>query len=788
MPGKDRYTLLSKAVRIANSASLSYLHRLKSLARFLASTFSCQSVGIYLCDDSRRHLVHEVSTAVSRSMLPCLIPFGQGIAGRCAALREPVSGPSSELHSQEVVKGNESHFSAFPVIDDRRVYGVVTLGRNTEKSPDDSDMELLQDILVVIAGIFQRIGLSAGSQRRISNLTMLSELGALLNRSLAPEALFTPILDTCYKQSGSCCTIFRLERGEGVDPLRQHRIRSSVRRSLSTLLEIEDLCSAKVRHSGISLLINDLISDEDLPPSYVCVPLKFENRVHGTMTFFGKRGHQGECQNFSEEDRELFESMGMLISNAIAGANNYQHVLRLSQENDHKLKELALLYRLSNTMLSTIRLNKLMHLILSGLTSGTDSLFERAMLFLINERAEVMQGMLGVTRETAAGLSRPLLDMDSNLSSRWDISEEEMAHQQNSEFSSLVRASRLDLNKSKNMASRAVMERRLIFVPDTSRNKYVDREFVKMFRISSFAAMPLLSKDKVLGVVIVDNPTSSRPIVKEDLRFLQLFTNQAGMAIENSLLYNRIEDANRRLSDAQERLLHGERLATIGEMAAGIAHELKSPLVSIGGFARRLQRKLPKTTAEAGYVATIVGEVGRLEKMLTDILSFSRKSTLCYSVCAIQGVIEEALAVVMPVYEESCITVIRKFPAKILSLLGDGQQLKQVFINLFANALESMQGGSGEIKITVAGSKQGGHDSVIVKVADTGGGIPINSLSNIFNPFFTTKESGTGLGLPIANRIVTNHGGKIQVNNYPGVGVEFTIIIPVDPPPPVQRD
>jgi signal transduction histidine kinase len=286
----------------------------------------------------------------------------------------------------------------------------------------------------------------------------------------------------------------------------------------------------------------------------------------------------------------------------------------------------------------------------------------------------------------------------------------------------------------------------------------------------------------------VDNPTSLRPIAKEDLRFLQLFTNQAGMAIENSLLYNRIEDANRRLSDAQERLLHGERLATIGEMAAGIAHELKSPLVSIGGFARRLQRKIPKSTAEAGYVETIVCEVGRLEKMLTDILSFSRKSTLCYSLCAMQDIIEEALAVVMPVYEESRITVIRKFPGKPMSIMGDGQQLKQVFINLFTNASEAIQGSAGEIKVTVSASKQGGHESVVVKVADTGGGIPINSLSSIFNPFFTTKESGTGLGIPIANRIVTNHGGKIQVNNHPGVGVEFIIIIPVEPPSPVQRD
>jgi signal transduction histidine kinase len=688
----------------------------------------------------------------------------------------------------EIAKGTEQFFYAHPIQDERSIYGVVTLGSATDYSPSGQDLDLFQNLLEVIAGIIHRIGISAASHRRINNLTILSELGALLNRSASLDSLVPIVLDTCQRQTGSCCTVFRLVGEDGVPTLRQHRVSHSARKNLAILLGIEDLCSAKVRHSGISLLISDLVSDEDLPLSYVCVPLKFENRVHGTMTFFGKGFNSGEDQNFTEEDRDLFESMALLVSNAIAGATNYQQVLRLSQDNNHKLKELALLYRLSNTMLSTIRLNKLMHLILSALTCGPNPLFERAMLFLINERAGVMQGMLGVSTKTT-GLSKPLLDDDSDiaLTSRWDITEKEMLLQQNSEFSSEVRGTRLELNKTKNMSSRAVLERRLVHVPDASREKHVDQDFIKRFGISSFAATPLLAKEKVLGVIVVDNPDSSRLSTVEELRFLELCTNQAGMAIENSLLYSQIEDANRRLRDAQERLIHGERLATIGEMAAGIAHELKSPLVSIGGFARRLQRKLHKGSEESGYVSTIVGEVDRLEKMLSDILSFSKKSNLCYSVCSMQEIVEEALSVVLPPFEESRITIMRNFPRKVLSFLGDGQQVKQVFINLFTNALEAMQGGAGEIKITATSGRHAGHDAVIVKVADTGGGIPLSALNNIFNPFYTTKESGTGLGIPIVNRIVTNHGGKVQVNNYPGVGVEFTVILPVEPPPPVMH-
>ncbi len=163
--------------------------------------------------------------------------------------------------------------------------------------------------------------------------------------------------------------------------------------------------------------------------------------------------------------------------------------------------------------------------------------------------------------------------------------------------------------------------------------------------------------------------------------------------------------------------------------------------------------------------------------MLTDILSFTKKTTICYTHCNINEIIEDSLAIVAMAFEESNIKVIKRYPRNLITFLADCQQLKQVFINLFFNAQEAMKKG-GTINISVSPAKLGGINAVSVKVADSGGGIPLEALHNIFNPFYTTKETGTGLGLPIANRIVTNHGGKIQVNNKQGVGVEFNVILP----------
>jgi len=452
----------------------------------------------------------------------------------------------------------------------------------------------------------------------------------------------------------------------------------------------------------------------------------------------------------------------------------------VSEDNNKKFKEISLLYRLSNTMLSTIKLNKLIHLILTALTSGENPFFDRAMLFLLNERASVMQGMLGVTRETSQGVNSTPGEDEAVLAGRWDLAEEEMVRQRDSEFSCRVRGSRLELNRKENVSSRAVLEKRLIFVPDVTKDKRVNKDIISEFGIKSFATTPLMAKDQVVGVVIVDNGLSERPISEDDLRLLQLFINQAGMAIENSMLYNRIEDANRTLRDVQEQLIQGERLATIGEMAAGIAHELKNPLVSIGGFARRLEKKLPTGGMERDCASTIVHEVERLEKMLSEILDYSKKSVIRYAQYSINDIVEDALIIVAPTLEESRIKVNRRYPGKNLTFLGDGPQLKQVFLNLFYNAQDAMKSG-GQLDISISSIKLNGKKAISIKIADTGGGIQPEGIHNIFNPFYTTKETGTGLGLPIANRIVINHGGKIEVSNNSGAGVEFNVIIPVRP-------
>lgn len=439
-----------------------------------------------------------------------------------------------------------------------------------------------------------------------------------------------------------------------------------------------------------------------------------------------------------------------------------------------QLNELTLLYRFSNTMLSTIRLNKLTHLILAALTSGIPPLFERAMLFLRSEKSGVLQGMLGVTTDTADGLT--VVGDETSLSSRWDIGDDVILRQRDTDFCARVRATRIELDEGCNVIKRVIVENRLFYIEDADCEECMACSFINHFDMSAFAAAPLVARDRTLGIIVVDNPASGTGISRDNLHFLQLFANQAGMAIENSMLYNRIEDAHSNLRDARERLLHGERLAAIGEMAANLVHELKNPLITIGGFAGRLLKSLPSACREHHYADTIFKEVGHLEKMLADILAFSRKPTICYCRCDLEETLKECFDSCALALEDRGIRLTPVLCPGPWPILGDAYQLKQVFLNLMLNACEVMPDG-GDIEVTVRPAPSA-DNSVQISIKDTGGGIPADMLSKIFNPFFTTKRHGTGLGLAIVNRILMNHNGSITAANE-GKGAVFTVTLPL---------
>jgi signal transduction histidine kinase len=279
-------------------------------------------------------------------------------------------------------------------------------------------------------------------------------------------------------------------------------------------------------------------------------------------------------------------------------------------------------------------------------------------------------------------------------------------------------------------------------------------------------------------VVLVDNIYNQNPITDEDIHFLSMFSTQAGLAIENVLLYRNLEEIHQELKETQSLLVHREKMAALGELCNSVAHEIKNPLVAIGGFARRLDRATPLESQEKRYTETIIKEVTRLEKILDNIHSYTQHESLVFKECDLRDIFEESLTVVSEGAHAGGIQIVREFAEGLPKVKGDYHQLKQALSHLVSNACQAMNG-NGTLSIRIHPVSKNGSSFIRIEVEDTGNGIDPENLHNIFNPFYSTKESHIGLGLPIIHRIILAHRGRIEVDNRPGEGVNFIITLPV---------
>ena len=224
----------------------------------------------------------------------------------------------------------------------------------------------------------------------------------------------------------------------------------------------------------------------------------------------------------------------------------------------------------------------------------------------------------------------------------------------------------------------------------------------------------------------------------------------------------------------QEQIMRSERMAALGQLAAEITHEIKNPLMLIGGFAQQLSRVIDdKKNLEK--VKIITDEVKRLEKLLTDLREFHLPKTIAFEKVDLKELLQEIYFMVKDDCEKKNIRTELKIDDKALLVTGDRYSLKQVFLNLFKNSMDAMEhGGVLSIQTSLIG------DQVEITVADEGCGIPEQDKEKIFSPFFTTKKHGTGLGLCISKRIIEEHAdGSLSMKSKEGKGTSFKISLPV---------
>jgi PAS domain S-box-containing protein len=227
----------------------------------------------------------------------------------------------------------------------------------------------------------------------------------------------------------------------------------------------------------------------------------------------------------------------------------------------------------------------------------------------------------------------------------------------------------------------------------------------------------------------------------------------------------------------QEEILRIDRLAYLGEFSSTLAHEIRNPLAGIKTTAQALSEELGQDASKREYIDRIIKEIDRLNDLLRTFFSFAKPERLDLIPCHIEEIIKEVKVLLVKEAEKAKVTIKEIYKDNLPPLPLDTNQMQQVFMNLFLNALEAMPiGGELTVEINRQNSQAGW---IQVKVKDTGNGIAPEHLTKIFDPFFTTKSKGSGLGLAITHKIVEGHGGTIGVESAPGKGSTFILSLPV---------
>lgn len=400
-------------------------------------------------------------------------------------------------------------------------------------------------------------------------------------------------------------------------------------------------------------------------------------------------------------------------------------------------------------LMETLDIDEILRLVLEGITKNIG--FDRARLYLVNEKRNILECKMavGIDEERIKGIA-------------------------------------LRLDPEDSVVARSIFEKQPFIIPNASKDPRVNFLIKQKFNLHSLVVIPLLVKEKALGAIAADFVDPNKSITKEALESMMVFAQQAGLAIHNAFMYQelktfshqmeeKIQKTTADLSKTEAQLIRSEKLAALGQLAAGIAHEIRNPLTSINILIHSLTENLSSGNSQKEDLKVIEEEIHRINEIVDQFLRFAKPAPPLLKKADVISIFEETLQLLRPQIEKQGIVIQKEFQP-LPPILMDREQMKQVILNLLLNAVQAMPKGGN---LVLKGHIPEGDRWIRLSIQDSGVGISCEDINKLFDPFFSTKEGGMGLGLSIAHRIIDQHHGKIEVESTPGEGTLFTVWLPI---------
>lgn len=450
---------------------------------------------------------------------------------------------------------------------------------------------------------------------------------------------------------------------------------------------------------------------------------------------------------------------------------------------DNKTLEIRFMHELGVVLQSSVDLEEVLSVALTAVTAGKGFGMNRAFLLLADREAGMLKGYLAIgprNLEEASQTWSEILSNDMDLKTLAQNFRLNKLSAERAKFHDILEQLTIPLSHHDHIAIKALDSKHPLLIEDAFNNPDVNFNFASLLGVDTFLLMPLVSRNRRVGLIIADNCITRRRITDEDMHSLETFSFPVAFAIERASLYdklqielNRVTEAGKKLKEQQELIVRMENMALVGRITSSIAHSVRNPLMIIGGFARSMLKNTPTSDPKRDFIESIVSETHQLEGVLDEILNYSDSLYPTRDFWDVNQLVETALRdtadVLMARGYASGYSPEHGLPAAYIDF-------KQLSYCLRTMMLSDIDGMKGERAIAVSSYRSG--ETVVIRIEDRSRTLSQAELDRILVPFSETRDLGAGLGLALCKTMLEKQNIPFEALADPETGIIYTITLP----------
>lgn len=450
---------------------------------------------------------------------------------------------------------------------------------------------------------------------------------------------------------------------------------------------------------------------------------------------------------------------------------------------DNKTLEIRFLNELGHVLQSSVDLDEVLSVALTAITAGKGFGMNRAFLLLCDREEGMLKGYLGLgprDLEEASQVWNEIVQNDMDLQTLAQNFRLNKLSSERAKFHDVLEQLTIPLSNKDHIVIKALDGKRPIMVEGAFQHPDVPPELARLLGVDTFLLMPLISRNRRVGLIIADNFITHRAITREDMHSLETFGFPVAFAIERASLYdklqvelNRVTEASKKLKEQQELIVRMENMALVGRITSSIAHSVRNPLMIIGGFARSILKSSPESDPKRTFIESIVAETRQLEGVLDEILNYSDSLYPTRDFWDVNQLIEAALRETSDSLSSLGYTSTYTPGYDLPPVYIDFKQLSYCLRTVLQNDIASC-GDLRSIKI----STYCDNDTVIMQIEDSGRSISQGELDRLLVPFSETRDLGAGLGLALCKTMLEKQGIPFVVTADELNGIRYTITLP----------